>query len=193
MASYLRHKVLPTDTLRGLSLYYLGDHDRWAEIVALNNLDPGQYDLYSQGVRELLIPIEVGPGGNNLDNPYLVDLAVEGGVIQLAPSGGVMLRVGVANVLASLVRALSTPRGSLLPHPAYGLDMDRFVGMAGTRLFLPLLRVEAERVIRRDPRVNNVNNVQVVQLPGLRQIQIGAAVQLIGSRDAFDLVVERTF
>lgn len=188
MASYVKHRVVGSDTLRGLAVTYLGSHDRWTDIAALNNLDPGQYDL--TGVAELLIPIEIGfPDAGN--DPFLADLAAEAGAVVLDDQGNLITRAGVNNYLQSILRALSTNMGELVTHPDYGMDLDRCVGVAGTALFHRFLALEAERVIRRDPRTENVIKVTVVQPPKLRQVQIGATIKPYGTRDTIELFVTR--
>lgn len=191
MASFLRHRVIASDTLRGLALRYFGDHDLWVAIVEMNSLAPDQFDLV--GIKELLIPIVIGSGDAQTESPYLADLYVKNGGLTFAPQRDAGLVSGVQNVMGAIVRQLSTDKGAMVHHPGYGLDLDRFVGTAGTRLFLRLLKVEVERVIRRDPRVADVRGVRIVQPGTLRQIQIGARIMLVGGRDMFDLAVERSF
>lgn len=189
MPGYLRHRVLASDTLRGLALKYLGGHGSWSDIASLNNLSPADYDLV--GVKELLIPIDVGTGTRG-DDPLLSDLAVIDGVLSFDDRGGAVERSGLNNYIASLLRALSTNLLDTVFHPEYGLDLDRCVGLAGTPLFLRFLRLEVERVIRRDPRTADVLKVTIKQKPGLRWIQIGASVRPVGTTDTIELLVDRS-
>lgn len=191
MASFLIHRVTQADTLRGLAKRYLGDHKEWVQLVTFNELQPEQYDLWGAGVRELRIPINTGPGEGDQD-PYLTDLAVDadGGLV-LAPGGGLATVSGVPNVISSLVRALTTDLGQLMPHPQYGMELDRLVGVAGSGFFLPLVKSEVRRVITRDPRVAEVRDLKVTQLAGLRQVAITGKVSLVGSSDTFEFYVDR--
>jgi hypothetical protein len=185
--------VIETDTLRSIALKYFGDHLRWVDIVATNSLTPADFDLQAAGITDLFIPIAVGVG-TTPGNPYLTDIAVDDNQgIVFSESGGIGVTTGIENVAAAVVRALTTNLEELLAHPEYGLDLDRYVGVAGTDLYLRFLKLEAGRVIRRDPRVSNVVNLKVTQNPGVRQIVITGNVQLVGGADTFDLTAKRSY
>ena len=188
MAAFLRHRVTQADTLRGLAVQYFGKHERWGDIAALNHLDPSQYDLV--GVAELLIPIELGQVGFGND-PFLIDLMANAGSVVTDDMGNLVTRGGTDNYIQSIMRALTTNLGEVVTHPDYGMDLDRCVGVAGTALFLRFLRLEAERVINRDPRTDKVLKVAVVHRALTREVQIGAHIKPKGTQDTIELLVNR--
>jgi hypothetical protein len=186
--AYIRHRVLDIDTLRGLSARYLGDMRRWTELAVLNNLTPDQYGLV--GVSELVIPVAIAAVGSS-DDPFLTDIAVVKGAYVIDDRGDVVGISDLPNLVASLVRALTTDVGDLQGYPGYGFDLGLVVGRAGSRLMLRSVEHEAGRVIRRDPRVVQVSKIRAIFSPIQRRITITASIQPIGTKDTIDLVAER--
>lgn len=188
MGAFIRHTVTDADTLRGLAQAYLGTHVRWVEIAHLNRLEPSQFDL--AGIRELLIPVAVGPDGVT-DDLYLKDLAVVGGGLVITEAGQLGTVSGLKNLAVSILRALVTDRGSLLDFQLYGLSLEKYVAFAGGALFLRFLALEAERVILRDGRVSHVKDLRVTLTE--QSLQITGAIFAVGSADSIDLVARRTY
>lgn len=184
------HTVLQSDTLRGLAVRYYGDHKRWVEIAKANGIVNGYDDL--SRFDTLLIPDLAGGSLADPGDPFFVDLAVdrERGLVLDARGDTTPVR-GAENLMASLLRALITDQGDLLPHPGYGIALSRYIGFAGTPLFHRFLALEVRRVILRDPRVEKVKNVRVRQKAGTRHIEIAAEVLPLGGDAYIRLLFER--
>ena len=173
----IRHRVTAFDTIRALAARYLGAPSAWTEIAAANNLDGS--DLSALVGQEIVIPISLQVDGGDQD-PYKTDLAIVDG--DLAWDGKDLKTVGgVDNYAASIMRAFNTEMGELPQHPDYGFNVGRYVGQAATSLYGLFLRVEAERVIRSDPRTRDVEGVEVTRSGTRRAIQIAAsALDVLG-------------
>jgi phage baseplate assembly protein W len=190
--AYMTHKVRPqVDTLRGLALQYLGDARLWADIALLNQLPGAAYDDLT-GIDTLLIPIEVGPGAVGVD-AMRTDLAVRDGALVWDAAGNLVTVGQTENLMRSLLRALTTDRGALVHHPEYGLDLGRYLGLAGTPLFLRFLKLQIRQVILRDPRVEQVLNLRVRQVAGERRIEVAATIQPVDSPNTIELVFARDY
>lgn len=183
------HTVLQSDTLRGLAVRYYGDHKRWVEIAKANGI-VNEYDDLSR-FDTLLIPDLAGGALNDAADPFYVDVKVDRGGLVLDSRGDVRPVAGAENLMASLLRALTTDQGDLLPHPGYGMALSRYIGFAGTPLFHRFLALEVRRVILRDPRVEKVQNVRVRQKAGTRHIEIAAEVLPLGGDAYIRLLFER--
>lgn len=184
------HTVLQSDTLRGLAVRYYGDHKRWVEIAKANGI-VNEYDDLS-AYNTLLIPDLTDDALGDPGDPFYVDVAVgaDGG-LALDARGEVRPVGGPENLMAGLLRALTTDLGDLLPHPGYGIALSRYIGFAGTPLFHRFLALEVRRVILRDPRVADVKNIRVRQKPGTRHIEIAAEVLPIGGGAFIRLLFDR--
>jgi phage baseplate assembly protein W len=189
MSALLRYRVKGWDNLRRIALRFLGDQERWQEIVRLNNLQPGPYGQYSlKDITWLTLPIPVGPAGFPSRDPYLTDLDTDNaGSLILTDAGHVGVRQGILNLYRAILRALSTPRGALIAHPEYGLDIARYVGHVGTPLFGRFLQIEVTSTILRDPRIAGVSDVTVMLLPDKRTIEIDGLITPVASDDRFYL------
>jgi phage baseplate assembly protein W len=190
--AYLVHRVRPQiDTLRGLALEYLGDARRWADIALLNNLPASAYGDLS-GIAELTIPVDVGTGQGPGD-ALRTDLAVRDGAFLWDAAGNMLTVNATENLMRSLLRALTTDRGALVHHPDYGLEIGKYLGLAGTPLFLRFLKLQIEQVIMRDPRVERVTNLRVRQVAGERRIEVAATIQPVDTPDTIELVFDRSY
>lgn len=183
------HKVRQgVDSLRSLALEYLGDQGDWYRLASLNGLPPSAASNLD-GVAEVIIPIDAGPAGGK--DPYLVDFAATGRrALALGDNGDLFALGGKANVRAALARALTTDTRAMLPHPEYGVELARFIGRGADGLRLLFLKEEVRRVILRDPRVQAITSLEVVQRPGERRAQILGRIELVGG-DSIDLVEDR--
>lgn len=170
----IRHLVSSTESLRTLSVRYLGSAALWPQIAAANGLENA--DITSFVGTEILIPVssqDTGP----VEDPYLIDLAIENGDLVLDPFTGDLKTVGgVDNFVRSILRALSTNQGDLSEHPDYGFGIDTYAGEAITSLYPRFLKLEVERVIRTDPRTKDVPEV-TVDFDGTKKwLSIGARI-----------------
>lgn len=92
---------------------------------------------------------------------------------------------GIQNLRQALIMRLMTPEGGLLHHPDYGSRFHLLLGQAGTPNNLQKVKIEIERCLRADPRVDDVI-VSSVQLNGdiatatiaVKPIDIDQIVQL---------------
>jgi phage baseplate assembly protein W len=186
MGALLRHRLKGHETLRSLAVDYLGDHTRWAEIAHLNRLYADQFDLLA--LKWILLPIEVGPASRINGDPFLTDLNVLNGGLVLTESGALGTVAGLKNLARAILRALMTPKGALFAHPSYGMDLERYVAHTGNPLFLRFLKLEVERTILKDPRVERVENVRVVYQPTQRSIEIFGTIHPVAVEDAIELL-----
>lgn len=182
----LRHRLKGHETLRSLAVDYLGDHTRWADIAYLNRLYADQFDL--AGMKWILLPIEVGPAARVNGDPFLTDLNVYNGGLVITESGALGTVAGLKNLARAILRALMTRRGALFAHPDYGMDLERYVAHTGNPLFLRFLKLEVERTILKDPRVERVENVRVVYSPNERAIEIFGTIHPVAVEDAIELL-----
>lgn len=82
---------------------------------------------------------------------------------QEADTGGDIAEVsGYDNLALQLQHRLSTMKGELaqVGHPEYGSLLPSFIGKTGTHLWYERARVEAEKTILDDPRVDKVTNMR---------------------------------
>lgn len=83
------------------------------------------------------------------------------GLFEESSSTNLILTAGMDNLSQSLVRRLTTEKGSLVKHPDYGSDLITYLGLAQDYELPELLRIEAERTILTDPRVESVEDIEV--------------------------------
>ncbi len=165
------YEIREGDEPHRLAHRLLGDFRRWTELIELNRLDPPYIandpaPYRAQGLRVL------GPGDRLLypyagaaapvgeedaeAETYGRDLLLQGGYLALMGGTAAMVR-GLENLRLALERRLRTRLGELPAHPdLYGHLFHQYVGRAGGEAELRYILLEAERVIRQDPRVAGV-------------------------------------
>ncbi|RTG94093.1 hypothetical protein CSW25_04145 [Thermus scotoductus] len=165
------YEIREGDEPHRLAHRLLGDFRRWTELVELNRLDPPYIandpaPYRARGLRvlgpgdRLLYPYAgaVEPVGEEdaEAETYGRDLLLQRG--ELALMGGTVAMVrGLENLRGALERRLRTRLGELPAHPdTYGHLLHQYVGRAGGEAELRYILLEAERVIRQDPRVAGV-------------------------------------
>lgn len=91
--------------------------------------------------------------GDNLSGEY--------GLLHKSGTHDLLLVAGLDNLKQALIRRVTTDEGSLLGHPTYGSRFSTYLGKALTYQVPEMLKVEAVRCLKGDPRVKEVPNVDV--------------------------------
>jgi phage gp46-like protein len=118
------------------------------------------------------------------------DLALGG---QAGGSGDIGLAVGNDNIVQALTMRLRVRLGELelLGWPDYGSRLHELIGeldLARTRL---KAQVFARDAIEADPRVQKVESIDVVRIPGERQVlRLSALITVISEPNPLDLVFD---
>lgn len=94
------------------------------------------------------------------ENKTVMNLDTKG---ELNPTedGDINIAKGIANLRQQLMIRLATPVGSLTLHPKFGSKIKNMVGFRGTKTNLIKMKLEVQRVILSDFRVNQVKNLSV--------------------------------
>jgi phage baseplate assembly protein W len=169
----------PGDSLQAIAARVLGSSSRWTELVTVNNLvfpfvdfsgpngRPGSAyaGLRVLGANDTLkLPLPVVPGVVGVsDDPIGTDTPD-------APGHIGDLQGGADNMVASLMRRLSTPRGHIPWHPSYGSGLKARIGSASTTDLVLEAMADAKDTLNSDPRVLAVNRIDVAFLDGLVDI-----------------------
>lgn len=185
MSQYTKYVIQYGDTLHLIAQNVLNDVNRWMEIAVVNNLDYPfvTSDVHSTlpNVKKpgdsILIPVTAETGlalipQAELDSAYDralgqdISLFTDDAVINLMGEnegemeadqyGDLKTVSGVRNLKQAIIIRFSTPLGSLLRHPNYGSDMIALAGKPKTPQTLQRIKIEIERTIRCDNRVEDV-------------------------------------
>jgi len=160
----------PGDSLQAIAARTLGAASRWPELVTVNNLvfpfvdfsgpngRPGSAyaGLSVLGATDTLkLPLPVVPGVVGVsDDPIGTDTPDDPGHIG-------DLQGGTDNMVAALMRRLSTPRGHIPWHPTYGSGLKARIGSATTPDLVLAAKADALDTLNSDPRVLAVNRISV--------------------------------
>lgn len=181
LTKYRNHIVAYGDTLQSISSALLNDVSRWVEIAVINDLEfpfiseNGEPKTKSVG-QQLLVPDEgqfqdVIPSNEIFDtyedamgkdislfpeDDVFAVFSEETGEISSNLLGDINVVRGFRNLRQSLILRLSTPKGSLLHHPEYGTTILSILGKRGNSEVLHRLKIEIERAIRSDDRVEDI-------------------------------------
>jgi phage baseplate assembly protein W len=169
----------PGDSLQAIAARNLGAASRWTELVTVNGLvfpfvdfsgpngAPGSAyaGLRVLGATDTLkLPLPVVPGVVGVsDDPIGTDTPDAPGFIG-------DLQGGTDNMVASLMRRLSTPRGRIPWHPSYGSGLKARIGSPSTSDLILAAMADAQDTLTSDPRVLAVNRIEVAFLNGLVDI-----------------------
>ena len=180
---YATHTVVSGDTLQAISQFYLNDANRWTEIVFLNSLEypfivnefrNENTPKYVKAIGEdLLIPVpedirntpksELQQGYTRLlgedialfNSDEIISDTYEG-EMTANQFGDLATYQGIANLKQALMLRFATPLGELLHHPDYGTRLYSLIGDRNSPTNQQKVRVEIERTIRDDARVEDV-------------------------------------
>lgn len=186
MANNLTHIVIDGDTLPAIAQKYLEDPTRWLELAILNELEypfilheerTSETSTKVKCIGEsLLLPIEaaisnqpigvlfshyervlgedidaIKPLGDfiQLDRPEQLEFSAD-------TYGDLKIISGLQNLKQSILLRLMTPKGTLLHHPHYGTELHKLIGKKSTARMAQRIKLEIERTIRTDNRVEDV-------------------------------------
>ena len=166
---YILHTIKPGDSLQRLQVIYkLQD---WREIVFANKLeypyivdDIEKSKQYKSNPKvacmgdKLLIPSWYYSASPQFENKTEEDIQ---GELNPTENGDINIAKGIANLRQQLMIRLATPVGSLTLHPKFGSKIKNMVGFRGTKTNLIKMKLEVQRVILSDFRVNQVKNLSV--------------------------------
>jgi len=182
---FLSHTITQGESLQSISQFYYQDANRWSELALLNELEYPfiTEDLEStmSNVKKIgdviLIPVEnpsefaIIPSYEFEDiyeKAFGEDIALfnTGSSVELTREssgeissdiyGDIQTVKGIANLRQALIIRLSTPLGSLVYHPNFGSRLHQLVGSRGTFEGIHKIKVEVERCVRSDKRVEAV-------------------------------------
>jgi len=172
------YKVQWGDTLRGIAQRFLHDQTRWMELATLNSLDypyivfqasdipAGQTVLKAGDIMSL--PLDAQTEGNDvigevptdLDTILGTDILLGNGMLQFDEAGDFTTISGVPNLIQATRHRLITDRGSLILHPEYGSDLNRFIGSEGNDTNAAMAALEAWSTLRNEPRFTRIQDVK---------------------------------
>ena len=102
--------------------------------------------------------------------------------------GGLATVPGIANFQAAMAHRLNTDLGWYGYLPNYGSNVEKSVGQRGDSVWLQRTRIEAERTLRGDPRVQDIQNIRAQFVSGA--LTLAFDVIMIGEKSATNLVVQ---
>jgi hypothetical protein len=160
------HSFLP-DTLNSQKLVFIPSQKRFQENPLLNNL----------------------PGVNNYDNLLNVGgvslLLTSTNDIAVNPSSGTRYSFGLSNLIQAARIALSTPQGSLIQHPSYGIDLG--VGKSAAEVSAQGLLDAISTMFSNDNRFSKVLGVSVERLGPNTAINL--SLQVTGTNHTLPLTI----
>jgi len=214
-SNYIKEAITPGDTVQALSQKYLGDANRWVELVLLNKLD---YPFILDTVRDvstpsnvlaigdtILIPIQSGDItfetafqlredyerilGEDIaifDSNTSISLKEDfGGSFQADTNGDLKTVRGVQNLKQAIMLRFLVPYGSLLHHPDYGSKLFSLFGTAGTYGNAQKIKIEIQRIVLSDSRVQDINIDSFTITNGVAYISI--SITPIGIQDIINM------
>lgn len=209
---YATHTVVLGDTLQTIAQFYLKDANRWTELAILNDLeypfivDEFRDDVTSKHVKaigeNLILPIpediqnlpksELQQGYERLlgedialvnDGDQISD-AYEG-EMTADQFGDLATYRGITNLKQAIMLRFATPLGSLLHSPNYGTRIYELIGDRNSVSNQQKLKVEAERTLREDQRIEDViiDRINV----DTQTLSVSVAVKPIGINQLLEL------
>ena len=204
--SLTRYTIQSGDTLRQISRRLLGNADQWWVIAQFNQLSwpfidttgatyPAGHRVLSLG-QVLLIPGRTDdPALSQVVIPepdlYAVLLGVDLLVTSMGDlqvnygSGDVRVVQGVPNLQQALLYRLLTRKGELPHHPEYGSNLQLHVGKVLDDTRVNLIRLEVMQTLLADPRVKEVQYLQVQT--DADAVNIDGSLGVIGQSDSVPL------
>lgn len=175
----MKYIVKYGDNLRMIAQTYLGDAGRWEEIAYLNSLSyPYLSDYDIEGTANpgdsITVPTEE-------DNTYIEDATFgtdlhlssdkvnlsfgRGGDLSVGADGDYLLISELDCLKQDMAHRKMTPVGTIPYHPTYGSFLATLVGSKKDANWRTKAILETERTLRCDPRVSDVTNLVVEDLP----------------------------
>jgi len=180
----MQYTIKYGDTIRMIAQRELGNADLWTEIIALNNLSyPYISDTPADGVvtpgDTIYLPVldtedipaeEVSFGTDLALSTDKINLSYyRGGDLTVAVDGDYQLVSELDCLRQDLAHRKMTPLGTVPYHPSYGSNLTTIVGSKKDENWRIKARLEVERTIKCDPRVTDVRDVTIEDLPtGIR-------------------------
>ena len=181
---FLSHTIVQGETLQSISQYYYKDANRWSELALLNELEypfiTDELDKDYSNVKKIgetiVIPVE-NPSEFAIIPSYEfediyekafgqdISLFGDGSSVELTREasgemtsdiyGDIQTVKGIANLRQAIIIRLATPLGSLIYHPTFGSRLHELIGSRGTFEGAHKIKVEVERCVRSDKRVDS--------------------------------------
>lgn len=192
LQKFLKHQIVDGESVQSIAAKYLKDASRGLEIAVLNDLDypfitrisevpPARTKTMTAG-DIILVPIQVDNTldlkdvSDDLDSVTLgADILLQADLSALSlASGGefqantyldLQLASGVDTLIQDLLHRLMTSPGSLPYHPSYGSKFLLIVGQKNNTEWRQKAVIELCRTFRCDPRVKDVYNVKLSNVP----------------------------
>lgn len=101
---------------------------------------------------------------------------------------GLATVAGIENFQAAITHRLFTTLGWYAFLPDYGSNVPQSVGQRGDKFWLQRTRIEAERTLRGDPRVQDLQNVKASFVGGA--LSLSFDVLMLGEKSSKNLVVQ---
>jgi phage baseplate assembly protein W len=195
LPSYRLVETYYADDLEAVAARYMGDANRWSELVWINNLVPPYItddpDMVAAGVllsgSFIKVPAATGFWTDQAETGqvYERDIAMANRQLQIDGGGDFSVVAGVDNLRQQLKNRIATPSGQLRRHQDYGCKIYRLRGAKNTPTANKLGADYVKASLLGDYRVSSVDNV-VATLSGdvinvqARAIAIeGSAVDII--------------
>jgi phage baseplate assembly protein W len=179
----MQYTIKYGDTLRMIAQRELGDAELWTEIADLNNLSyPYISDTPADGVvtpgDTIYLP-DVNNTSATEETSFGTDLALSTDKVNLSYYRGGDLTVGVDGdyqlvseldcLRQDLAHRKMTPLGTVPYHPTYGSNLTTIIGSKKDENWKIKAQLEVERTLKCDPRVTDVKDVTIQDLPtGIR-------------------------
>lgn len=117
------------------------------------------------------------------------DILLADGDFEVVPTGDVETTTGRACLAQDLVHRLSTPRGDLMGHPEYGMDLYRFLHQDMAPVHLLDFQRAIEDEVAKDPRVQPDSIAVAIVSVDLERIRLRTTCLPIGETNPLNLVL----
>lgn len=182
---FIQHMIAYGESLKTISQHYYESPNKWTDLALINELEYPFIDEADSEKKPnvkrvgetILVPVDnpaefaviptsefddifeqaFGEDLSLFESPDLVEITRNtSGEFTSDIYGDLKTVTGIANLRQSLIIRLSTPQGSLLYHPKFGSRLHEIIGSKGVFENVFKSKVEIERCIRTDTRVENV-------------------------------------
>ncbi len=177
------------DTLQAIALRELGDGARWPELVSFNKLlppfltdDPAQVRPGVVLTGKLIRVPAADPLVETTVDADLVferDISLGSDGALISTDGDFGMVAGIDNLRQAIAGRLTTDRGELAFHPAYGSMLRRIVGTVAGPTAAILAAAYANSTVKQDPRISSVKS-SVATVTGDRVVVALVAEPIVG-------------